>query len=157
MPRPRDYQKSRVYRFDSMVKLEYGDHALLNWDDTRSMVNTIRKENNFIIIDDIYIADGRACRWGRGGIRNGKPYIQLPKACRTKTIICHEMAHVIVWQLQSDKRLSGHGKEFMYVYFSLLEQFADCNRNGLHVIRQVCKVEIAHALTHLTLAAQEIS
>lgn len=128
MTKQYDFQQSKVYKFDSLTKLEYCDHVRLDWTATQAFVLDICQLNTWHIIEQIKIADGRRCRYGGGGIRNGVAYIQLPKYHRTKTIICHEMAHVLIWSMfNADIRPAGHGPEFMQVYCDLLIQFNNCD------------------------------
>lgn len=118
--RPRDTQKSRLYRAQQAMP-EYDDPPM-PWPDVEAYVTSITRSTWF------------RARWPHATIRpvqkrGGSAYgystgrITLPLFARNRLIICHEIAHTLTpgaW----------HGPEFCGLYLALVEHFVSRDARG---------------------------
>lgn len=106
MIRPRDNQRSRVYKWE---RQEFNwDNEMLSLAQCQQIINT---EADWLGIE---VSDGRGCRSALARI--SRKQIALPAWARKRWVVLHEIAHF----LAHDDRWAAHGNQFMQEYIRLL-------------------------------------
>ncbi len=120
MVRPRDNQRSRLYKAERVLnKLS---KRLEKVDDMKRFVDRLRKRATIVrrygveLKTSIFIGDGRGKR-NAGGDSRG---IYMPLWSRTEYIVLHEMAHCIACRRYGRYNIAAHGREFAAVYVDLV-------------------------------------
>lgn len=125
----RDTQRQRVYdaenELEIKLKSKLPDTSL---ESTQAYVNNVvssatwkrlRAQHGMTAkdgsdwISNVTVKDGRGCRWARGGSNR----VTLPVWARTKLVILHELAHVLVGNK------SGHNWPFTRAFIDLVAVF----------------------------------
>jgi len=132
-PRPRDSQRSKVYKAETAHSLWFDEALFDSVGDVQRWVDSICKsrwfKNRFPryaldpkslmkygrSADGIKVLDGRGRRRACG-LRRG--FIKLPIWTRTDLHILHEIAHVV-----TTTKVASHGREFCANYLALVRQF----------------------------------
>jgi hypothetical protein len=122
-PRVRDFQRSRVYRWEDEHVLVH-DPRLLSLAEARALVETVFRwaEPRAARKPDWrppIVGDGRGRRHAAGS----RASIRLPRWARRRAIVLHECAH----GLAHDR----HGPAFVATYVDLLERFRGLERATL--------------------------
>lgn len=127
MSRPRDSQRSKVYQ----AELEF-EAALDGRNPTYPDIHAVRVGVEWIVesrwwrsrfpgITNVLVQDGRGRRYpgGRPPLE-GSPIggITLPRSCRHKSILLHELAHIVA---PIDD--AWHGKSFVRCYLALVDEW----------------------------------
>lgn len=106
MSKPRDFQRSRVYKWE---RQEFGwDTEMISLSECQRIINA---EADWLGIE---VNDGRGCRNALAKITRNQ--IGLPKWARKRWVVLHEIAHF----LAHDSRWAAHGSQFMQEYIRLL-------------------------------------
>jgi len=130
MKRPRDFQRSKLYRAEWAVVGEYKrlhhNADTMKLDEIKVFVNKIldsswckknyEKAYNF---GDVHIKDGRGTSIARGGVY----WLNLPKWSRLKLIVLHELAHCIQGRVYGFRTNPWHGREFTSIFLALLKRW----------------------------------
>lgn len=114
--RPRDFQRSRLYRWESANVLPR-DRRTLSLDACRDLAREVFAAR--LAEPPPRIEDGRGRRHAAGS----RQVIKLPRWARTRPIVLHECAH----GLSTD----AHGPDFVRVYLELLAAFLGWDRTEL--------------------------
>lgn len=135
--RPRDTQRSRVYRWEGEHVLPL-DREVLTLDDCAQLVEAAYRwaEPHKVAERDWrppIVTDGRGRRHASGS----RQAIKLPRWARTRPVVLHECAH----GLADDQ----HGPRFVARYVELLEHFLRLDRSMLHASLAKHRVRIAIA------------
>jgi putative metallohydrolase (TIGR04338 family) len=121
MARPRDSQKSRLYKAEREA-LNQRSKRLETVGEISKFVDRIKKRATIKrrygpeLRSSIFIGDGRGKR-NAGGDRFG---IYMPKWSRTEYIVLHEMAHCIACRKYGRYNIAAHGREYAAVYIDLV-------------------------------------
>jgi putative metallohydrolase (TIGR04338 family) len=121
MVRPRDSQKSRLYKAERAA-LDKISKRLDTIDDITRFVDRIRKRATIVrrygyeLKRSVFIGDGRGKR-NAGGDSRG---IYMPKWSRTEYIVLHELSHCIACRRYGRYNIAAHGREFAAVYVDLV-------------------------------------
>lgn len=134
--RPRDFQRSRVYRWE-------GEHVLprfserLSLEDCEQLIAAAYRWYEAIVPGQACapprLTDGRGRRHACGS----REVIKLPRWARTPPIVLHECAH----GMADDQ----HGPGFVAVYVALLERFLGLDAAALRVTLAASHVQVASA------------
>jgi hypothetical protein len=125
--KPRDFQRSRVYRWEAAHVLPHAAQPL-TLEACRTLVAAVfRWANRPAPI----VTDGRGRRHACGS----PEAIKLPRWARTPAIVLHECAHGLARDM--------HGPEFVATYIELLERFAGLDRDVLRASLAAAKVAVA--------------
>ncbi|MDW8125400.1 MAG: hypothetical protein RMJ04_11560 [Geminicoccaceae bacterium] len=121
--RPRDHQRSRVYRFEE-ERIFPGRDALMDLDACRALVDAVFRwaEAGRVHEPDWApprVTDGRGRRHACGS----RAVVKLPRWARTAPVVLHECAHGLAGD--------GHGPRFVAAYVALLERFLGMDGAGL--------------------------
>ena len=117
MSKPRDFQRSRVYKWERQE---------FDWDtDMLSLCECQRIINAEAGWLEIEVSDGRGCRKALAKLSRNQ--IGLPKWARKRWVVLHEIAHF----LAHDTRWAAHGNQFMQEYLSLLSKHYKRDFNSL--------------------------
>lgn len=126
MPKPRDYQRQKVYDAEWAMERQMRMERLLDLHDVRAWLANILTskwfQNRWPYVIDVEVLDGRGRRSGAAkSVRFdkllgdfGPAYmgrLKLPRLCRDKLSIMHELAHVVT-DAQYFDTVAGHGPEF---------------------------------------------
>lgn len=121
--RPRDFQRSKVYRWERACVHHLLDHEVLSLDECRSLVEEVYLWHDQPTKIDGWsppiVSDGR----GRKHACGSRDVIKLPRWARHRTIVLHECAH----GMTND----GHGPEFVACYIRLLGRYVSMNEMDL--------------------------
>lgn len=136
-PQPRDFQRSRVYRWEGLHVLPH-DREVLSLEACIELVDAAyRWAEPGAGIDPGWqppvVSDGRGRRHACGS----RQVIKLPRWARTRPVVLHECAHGL-----ADDR---HGPRFVARYVDLLERFLGLDRSDLHLSLARHRVRIAIA------------
>lgn len=131
-PRPRDYQRSKVYRAER-------EAGLVTYDDPPPELETVESCEEFvrrIVATDawrklggwhgrIVVRPGFGATSARGGGRGGGVQLTLPRWARKPAVILHELAHALTYHQRSaagatGRRFAAHGREFCANYLALV-------------------------------------
>lgn len=122
MKRPRDSQRSKLYRAE---RAYFGDEMFgekMTLDECRKALDKIlasawvKRHYGARLGLGVDLLDGRGSRNGRAhSPMFCVPRIHLPKVCRTLPVLCHELAHVVT---PNDK--TAHGWQFALNYLRLV-------------------------------------
>lgn len=108
MTKARDFQRSRVYKWE---RQEFDwDTDMLTLSECQRIIN---QEAGWLGIEAV---DGRGCRKALAKI--SRQQIGLPKWARKRWVVLHEIAHF----LAHDTRWAAHGNQFMQEYVQLLSK-----------------------------------
>ena len=133
--RPRDFQRSRVYRWERAHVHNAQDNPTLSLAACRALVYDV-----YLALDKPkagtrwsppQVTDGRGRRHACGS----REVIKLPRWARKRTIVLHECAH----GMSSD----GHGPQFMARYIQLLAEFAGMEAGQLRALADAARVKVA--------------
>ena len=117
--KPRDSQRSRVYRAEHRVAQRLNEPNLGSVEETQEFVDTIVGSSWWRIAaphrPTVLVADGRGRR--SGGSVGGE--IRLPRLYRTPLIVFHELAHE--WVMCPVR--APHGPEFARAFLALVGVF----------------------------------
>lgn len=129
--RPRDYQRSRVYKWERAALPDFSDRSL-SLEQCGQLALTVARTFRRRAPR---IHDGR-------GHRNAVSYggcIALPRWARTRPVVLHEMAHELV----KGNDLASHGPEFVGTYIALLHRFHGCSVRMLLASATDCRVDVS--------------
>lgn len=121
MSRPRDSQKSRLYKAEREA-LNKRSKRLETISDITRYVDRISKRATIVrrygteLRKPIFIGDGRGKR-NAGGDAKG---IYMPKWSRTEFIVLHEMSHCIACRMYGRYNIAAHGREYAAIYLDLV-------------------------------------
>lgn len=120
--RPRDTQRSKVYAAENAA-FDKSKSEGMSVEDVERFVAEVWRSDTAKAMRVAKgdpdrgaprVADGRGCRWARGGV--GK--ITIPLWARSRWIVLHELAHSL-----TSRRHAAHGPEFCRNYLELVERF----------------------------------
>ncbi len=121
--RPRDSQKSRVYRSEASVSV-WGKEMIPDISDVQYYVNRVVQSawwrSRFPEVTYIDVHTSRACR-GHAYARQRR--ITMPPFSRHPLYILHEVAHIASDHDGEYKTRASHGPEYCRVYLDLVGQF----------------------------------
>jgi hypothetical protein len=125
--KPRDFQRTRVYRWEAAHVLPHAAQPL-TLEACRTLVAAVFRwaERPAPIV-----SDGRGRRHACGS----PEAIKLPRWARTPAIVLHECAHGLARDM--------HGPEFVATYVELLARFAGFNADELRASLAAAKVAVA--------------
>jgi hypothetical protein len=124
--KPRDFQRTRVYRWEAAHVLPHAAQPL-TLEACRTLVAAVfRWANRPAPI----VTDGRGRRHACGS----PEAIKLPRWARTPAIVLHECAHGLARDM--------HGPEFVAVYVELLERFAGLDGGELRASLDAAQVRV---------------
>jgi hypothetical protein len=128
-PRPRDFQRSRVYRWEAVHVLPH-ERKLLSLQACRDLTAEVFARR---LGDDALpprVEDGRGRRHAAGS----RAVIKLPRWARTRPIVLHECAHGLA--------VDGHGPDFVRAYVELLVEFMGLERTVLEASLRADGVQV---------------
>jgi hypothetical protein len=130
--RPRDSQRSKVYRSEQML-VDQAEIAFPRMADVEGFLNDLMNtqwfRNHHERKREMYLADGRGASRARGGPRaNGGVYLKLPRRYRSRIMILHELSHGL-----QPLGTAWHGPEFCRIYLDLVAEF--CPAKDYHALR----------------------
>lgn len=122
MPR-RDSQRSRVYNAEDEYQVAVGPHCIAEVWEIQRWVNRIvespwwtQRWSHVILVQ---VNDGRSRRSACGEyLGDGTGLIKLPRACRRKMVILHELAHVVTPDLHP-----WHGEVFVGCLLAFVDKW----------------------------------
>jgi len=127
MARPRDSQRSKVYRSERHLSdhmKRYGGRLetvpeMQAWIDeinrSRWLKGYIKRHPHGIAYRPITVTDGRARRRACAELYVKRAYVKVPRWCRSKLVLLHEMAHVY-----TPVYVAWHGPEFCACYLDFV-------------------------------------
>ncbi len=123
----RDYQRSKVYKFDRAARFE------LQGSLRESMtLNQCVKLISDVLYDHqqpgVIVSDGRGRRRGCAN----QSEIKLPRFARNPEYVLHEVAHVLVERSVHKHQTSWHGAIFVGVLCQLLSTYTDLSPSWCH-------------------------
>lgn len=122
--RPRDFQRTKVYRWERAHVHNLLDAELLSLDECRTLVRQAFLWRERPAVRSSWsppqVTDGRGRRHACGS----RAVIKLPRWSRHSTIVLHECAHGMA--------ADSHGPEFVARYIELLVQFLKMDGHALH-------------------------
>ena len=128
MARPRDSQRKRVYDAEWRIDFStYGGRletveALQHWtnkiNNSRWMSGFVTKHSPGIMYRPVTVKDGRSRRRAGAHIYLRTAEIPIPKWCRSKLMILHEMAHIY-----TPLYVAWHGQDFCATYLDLTRRW----------------------------------
>jgi hypothetical protein len=136
-PRPRDFQRARVYRWEARHVFPHAGEPL-GLDLCRTLVEQAFRWRE--ALDGMApqappaVTDGRGRRHACGS----RAVIKLPRWARTAAIVLHECAH----GMADDQ----HGPRFVAAYVALLERFLGLNRAHLLATLAAGRVQVVAEL-----------
>jgi hypothetical protein len=125
--KPRDFQRTRVYRWEAAHVLPHAAQPL-SLGACRTLVGTVFR---WADRPAPIVTDGRGRRHACGS----PEAIKLPRWARTPAIVLHECAHGLARDM--------HGPEFVATYVELLARFAGFNADELRASLERSKVAVA--------------
>jgi hypothetical protein len=135
-PRPRDFQRARVYRWEAEHVFPHAGERL-SLDQCRALVDQAYRWREKPGSDPSWqpprVTDGRGRRHACGS----REVIKLPRWARTRAIVLHECAH----GMADDQ----HGPKFVAVYVELLVEFAGLDAQGLRQSMSSSSIEFSHS------------
>jgi len=115
--RPRDSQRSRVYRAEHGLP---GGTAFPALQDCRAYVDGVTASawwrSRYPALPAVEVRDGRGSSRARASTTVAR--ISLPRGCRSQLVIFHELAH-----LATPRTFAAHGPEFASRYLEMVEHF----------------------------------
>jgi putative metallohydrolase (TIGR04338 family) len=120
--RPRDGQRSKVYKADDALKpfavplksvADVERFVLKVWASKRAQAAFPRAVGSW---RQPYVKDGRGTRSATGG----EWHISIPRWARWSDVVLHELAHVITIREHFSLRVAGHGWQFCGVFLKLV-------------------------------------
>lgn len=149
MYRPRDNQRSRVYKWERASVDGFWHETGLA--DCREVSRQVCDDLGF---PDVQITDGRgrrsACAWPTFS------KICLPWKFRTRPIVLHELAHVFLDKTYGSDKYAAHGPEFVRVFMWLLGQYHGMSMRRLQNDAAACGVRYASPKILETLQAKPL-
>lgn len=148
MSRPRDFQRARLYRAETLAwgtallalqpNRRRTPWALPTVKDCQAVVNHITESLGVLPIE---VRDGRSRK--TAAARRSERAIFLPRWSRTRPVIMHEVAHI----LRADNT-PAHGAEFARCYLDLVSWFVGDNEAAvLEMAFENGKVRVEPGLT----------
>jgi hypothetical protein len=125
--KPRDFQRTRVYRWEAAHVLPHAAQPL-TLEACRTLVATVFR---WADRPAPIVSDGRGRRHACGS----PEAIKLPRWARTPAIVLHECAHGLARDM--------HGPEFVATYVELLARFAGFDADELRASLERSKVMMA--------------
>ena len=125
--KPRDFQRTRVYRWEAAHVLPHAAQPL-TLEACRTLVAAVFR---WADRPAPIVTDGRGRRHACGS----PEAIKLPRWARTPAIVLHECAHGLARDM--------HGPEFVATYVELLARFAGFNADELRASLAAAKVAVA--------------
>jgi hypothetical protein len=125
--KPRDFQRTRVYRWEAAHVLPHAGQPL-TLEACRTLVAAVFR---WAGRPAPIVTDGRGRRHACGS----PEAIKLPRWARTPAIVLHECAHGLARDM--------HGPEFVATYVLLLERFAGFDADELRASLAAAKVAVA--------------
>lgn len=136
----RDSQRRKVYNWERVV-LDYYNSPTLTHNEMTDFVKKVTAENG-IVLRKLKYRSGGSCSFARS-----RDELQFLPCHMNKIIACHEIAHLIVndkWiKKVYEKRVAGHGPEFVREYVNLLVKYCGFNEAQLVNSLKLHKVKIA--------------
>lgn len=124
MKRPRDSQRSKVYKAQWVVFKERETMATTDqcWEYIKKIVNTewFRKRYPHKYDNMIWVKSGQGSRRARAltSLESRGITMVLPRWARTEWVILHELAHCV-----TPKTVAAHGREYCRTYLDLVYRF----------------------------------
>ena len=125
--KPRDFQRTRVYRWEAAHVLPHAAEPL-TLEACRTLVAAVF---HWAGRPAPVVTDGRGRRHACGS----PEAIKLPRWARTRAIVLHECAHGLARDM--------HGPEFVAIYVLLLERFAGLDQDALRASLTAARVAVA--------------
>lgn len=132
----RDFQVQKVYNFDSAARIELGDSlGSMTLDQCKALAKRVLNDFGQ---DTCTVKDGR----GRRSACGTATYIKLPVKTRTREVVLHEIAHVIVCRHEQTMRVSfpSHGHVFVGLLVYLLKTYTELSEEWM--VRELERREI---------------
>lgn len=125
MSSKRDFQKSRVYRWEKLFFAnQYNEKATIS--DLKRMSNAIMAHYDCKDVDVAVNYRFRGKVAGRASLVRG---IQIKPGQLYRWVLCHEAAHIVAMQKWID---DGHGKQFLAIYNDILNKFLGIPLKQIH-------------------------
>jgi len=120
MARPRDSQRSAVYRWEATIRRELVPYdyrkELLSLPSCRALVKKIAEDYD-IKAPEVKDGRGTTTAYAYGGWAVG-----FPRWARRPVTIIHEMAHIILYR-RIRESLSAHGREFASLVLDMYKRY----------------------------------
>lgn len=129
----RDFQVSRVYRFDWKVKANY-TNASMSLEECVVLINKLYARYG---LRPPTVKDGR----GRSSACGDQHIIKLPVFARNPEVVIHECAHGFKGILYG-RDLPTHGKEFVAVMIEMFEWFYKHPASEFKILAKSMKVKV---------------
>lgn len=123
--RPRDSQRSAVYRWEKALWATYGlKEDMLSLEECQAMVGEVW--GDFVTHPNLRclppVVNGRGTTWAWGGMWE----VSLPRWARFCAVVVHEVGHgVIATRTFGKEQVAPHGPEFASLLVELLEKYCD--------------------------------
>jgi putative metallohydrolase (TIGR04338 family) len=144
MRRPRDNQRSKLYRWEASA-LGLRDGELLRLAECQMLADTVCRVYRTL---PVRVADGRGhsnavyyegSHWTAGNNELYRPpTIALPRRMRRRGVVLHELAHHL-----TPKGCAPHGPEFVWVMIHLLERFGGEKRTEMRASAKEAGLKIS--------------
>lgn len=134
MVRPRDNQKSKVYKWEHTFGLDTTIEL--------SQAERFIKEacTDYACWRTPKVVDGRGTRVARGSAAR----ISLPRWARTPVVVIHELSHAF-----QPTTTAHHGPEFMRIFIELLARYTPRSKTELLKSARAAKIKVAPAANFL--------
>ncbi|WP_222182253.1 hypothetical protein [Geminicoccus harenae] len=131
-PRPRDFQRSRLYRWENEHVLPL-DRQPIPLEECRTLVAAVFARRLGPDAVPPRVEDGRGRRHAAGS----REAIKLPRWARTRPVVLHECAHGLA--------TDGHGPDFVRAYVELLVEFGNFDRAMLEASLAAAGLQVTPA------------
>jgi hypothetical protein len=117
----RDFQRTRVYRFDSLAKKLIGG-KLMELDECHALIERVLSDHD---VPMVKVTPGNGRRSGCWSPHSKT--IKLPRSVRHVEYVLHEAAHALEDLAWPGDDRSAHGPEFVNILLYLLARYAKLN------------------------------
>lgn len=151
--RLRDSQRSRVYKFDRMVRFELQGslHESMSLEQCNTMIEMVTVHYDLPMVNAL--GDGRRSR--RGAYHRDTKSISLPRHNRNPMAVLHETSHYIMHSLMNDKPYASHGMEFVGIYANLLADYTELT--PYWIMENLSKLKIKIDLTYFKSWSKDVT
>lgn len=121
MSKPRDNQRSKVYKWEKELRAQYDVKPTLSVAECQELVNVMHSKlyKNNSISPAPRVTDGRGSRRPyHCSVRN---VIAMPKFARSRSLVCHEYAHYLTYTPFTEV----HGAFFVSTFINLMAEYAN--------------------------------
>ncbi len=147
--RPRDSQRSKIYKWEGIHVKPHGDHY--HKLDLNACGDLAKCACERYGARPPIIKDGRGRRTAAHFSDGGDGFIALPKWSRTRWVVLHESAHAIAGHILRWRNARGtepgHGPTFARVYIDLASHFLHIPLPALRKSATAAKIKVAVAAT----------